>query len=104
MLRAFAIAGYDAAAETTRARRAPYAGRPGGDGLDAIQHGQLHAIEHGLCRALFDYTAMYYLAKQVFPREFADIDPVDELRKYHETYLPVRFEGTWMAKLAPSPS
>ena len=88
------LTGYDVPVETTRARLAPYAQRDGWAKLTAIRQGQLHAIEHGLCRALFDYTAMYYLAKQIFPGPFADIDPVDELRRYHEAFLPVRFEGT----------
>jgi iron complex transport system substrate-binding protein len=95
------LTGYDVAAETTQARLAPYAQRQGWPGLAAIRQGQLHAIEHGLCRALFDYVAMYYLAKQIYPAQFADIDPVDELRRYHEAWLPVAFDGTWMARLAP---
>ena len=95
------LTGYDVDVATTRARLAPYAQRQGWPELAAIRHGELHAIEHGLCRALFDYTATYYLAKQVFPDQFADIDPVAELRRYHEQFLPVAFEGCWMARLAP---
>ncbi|WP_158747256.1 ABC transporter substrate-binding protein [Acidisphaera sp. L21] len=92
------LTGYDVPAETTRARLAPYAQRQGWPQLSAIRNGQLHAIEHGLCRALFDYTAMYYLAKQIYPAQFADIDPVDELRQYHHDFLPVAFDGTWMIR------
>lgn len=95
------LTGYDAPVELTRARLAPYARRQGWPELAATRQGQLHAIEHGLCRALFDYTAAYYLAKQIYPAQFTDIDPVDELRRYHEAFLPVQFEGTWMARLAP---
>ena len=98
------ITGYDATAELTRSRLAPYAQRDGWANLAAIRAGELHAIEHGLCRALFDYTATYYLAKQLYPAEFADIDPVAELRRYHEHYLPVAFEGTWMTRLTPRSS
>ena len=95
------ITGYDAPVELTRARLAPYAQREGWPGLAAIKSGELHAIEHGLCRALFDYTATQYLAKQLYPDQFADIDPVAELRRYHEQFLPVTFEGTWMTRLTP---
>ena len=95
------LTGYNTPIATTRARLAPYAQREGWPGLAAIRQGELHAIEHGLCRALFDYTATYYLAKQVYPDQFADIDPVNELRRYHAQFLPVTFEGTWMARLAP---
>jgi ABC-type Fe3+-hydroxamate transport system substrate-binding protein len=94
------LTGYDAPIEVTRARLAPYAQRPGWPALTAIRGGELHAIEHGLCRALFDYTAMYYLAKQIYPAQFADIDPVGELRRYHEQFLPVAFGGCWMTRLA----
>ncbi len=95
------ITGYDAPVELTRARLAPYARRDGWPGLTAIRTGELHAIEHGLCRALFDYTATQYLAKQLFPAAFEDIDPVMELRRYHEHFLPITFEGTWMTRLNP---
>jgi iron complex transport system substrate-binding protein len=94
------MTGFDADLETTRRTLAPYARRPGWEGLTALRTGQLHAVEHGLARALFDYTAMLYVAKQIYPAHYADIDPVAELRLYHERYLPVTFEGTWMARLA----
>ncbi len=98
------LTGFDADEATTRARLAPYAKRQGWAELAAIRNGQLFAIEHGLCRALFDYTATQYIAKAIFPDRFADLDPVAELRRYHEQYLPVTFEGTWMTRLAPRPA
>jgi ABC-type Fe3+-hydroxamate transport system substrate-binding protein len=96
------LTGFDADITTTRARLAPYTQRHGWPELSAIRNGQLFAIEHGLSRALFDYTATYFIAKQLYPDRFADIDPVGELRQYHERYLPVTFEGTWMARLTPA--
>jgi len=33
--------------------------------------------------------------------QFADIDPVAELKAFNDTYLPVAFEGCWMARLTP---
>jgi ABC-type Fe3+-hydroxamate transport system substrate-binding protein len=95
------LTGFGADIATTRARLAPYAKRQGWSELTAIRDGQLFAIEHGLCRALFDYTATYFIAKQLYPDRFSDIDPVAELRRYHEQFLPVKFEGCWMARLAP---
>ena len=95
------LTGFDADEATTRARLQPYARRQGWPELAALRNGQLHAIEHGLCRALFDYTATQYIAKAIFPDRFADLDPVAELRRYHEQFLPVAFDGTWMARLTP---
>ncbi len=94
------LTGYGVALATARASLAPYARRPGWQGLAAIRTGEVYAIEHGLCRALYDYTAMQYLAKQLYPAAFRDIDPVAELRQYHERYLPVAFDGTWMMRAA----
>jgi ABC-type Fe3+-hydroxamate transport system substrate-binding protein len=96
------LTGFDADIATTRARLAPYAKRQGWPELTAIRNDQLFAIEHGLCRALFDYTATYFIAKQLYPDRFSDIDPVEELRRYHEQFLPVTFEGTWMARMTPT--
>ncbi|MCC6717360.1 MAG: ABC transporter substrate-binding protein [Acetobacteraceae bacterium] len=93
------LTGFDADIATTRARLAPYAQRQGWAGLAAIRTGQIFAIEHGLSRALFDYTAMQFIARQLWPAEFAEIDPEAELRHYHAQWLPVAFEGCWMARL-----
>ena len=95
------LTGFDADVSTTRARLAPYARRQGWAGLTAIQRGELYAMEHGLCRALFDYCPTYFIAQAIHPEAFADIDPVAELRRYHEQFLPVSFEGTWMTRLTP---
>lgn len=91
--------GYDTDLATTRASLAPYAARPGWADLTAIRAGEIHAIEHGLCRTLFDYVAMQYIAKRLYPSAFADIDPEKSFADYHAAYLPVPYSGTWMASL-----
>jgi ABC-type Fe3+-hydroxamate transport system substrate-binding protein len=88
--------GYGVTAEETRRSLAPYATRPGWPGLTAIRNGELHAIEHGLCRTLFDDTAALYIAKRAWPGAFEGMDPVAALADYHQRYLPVPFSGTWM--------
>jgi ABC-type Fe3+-hydroxamate transport system substrate-binding protein len=93
--------GYDATPDVTRASLAPYGRRAGWQALKAVRDGQIHAIEHGLARTLFDFVAMQYIAKQLYPAQFADVDPEAELRAYHARYLPVAYGGTWMLKLAP---
>ncbi|MGX9964151.1 ABC transporter substrate-binding protein [Roseomonas sp. F4] len=88
--------GYGVAPEETRRSLATYATRPGWSGLTAIRNGELHAIEHGLCRTLFDDTAMLYIARRAWPGAFEGMDPVAVLADYHARYLPVPFSGTWM--------
>jgi iron complex transport system substrate-binding protein len=93
--------GYDTPAETTRASLAPYARRTGWTNIRAVKSGEVHAIEHGLARTLFDFVAMQYIAKQLYPAAFADVDPEASFRAYHEKYLPVAYSGTWMLRLRP---
>jgi ABC-type Fe3+-hydroxamate transport system substrate-binding protein len=93
--------GYDATLEATRATLTPYAERPAWSGLSAVKAGEVHAIEHGLCRSLPDFAATRYVAKALYPKAFADVDPAKELALYHASYLPVPFEGVWFARWRP---
>lgn len=93
--------GYEATPEITRQSLAPYAQRAGWANLKAVRNGEIHAIEHGLCRTLFDFVAMQYIAKRLYPDAFRDVDPEASLRSYHEKYLPVAYSGTWMLSLKP---
>jgi ABC-type Fe3+-hydroxamate transport system substrate-binding protein len=77
--------GFDVDMETTRRSLAPYAQRPGWSGLPAIRNGELHAIDAGLARALCDWIGIQYIAKQLHPAAFADVDPEVELKRYYET-------------------
>jgi iron complex transport system substrate-binding protein len=93
--------GYDIPESETRASLMPYAQRPGWADLKAIKAGDVNAIEHGLARTLYDFVAMQYIGKRLYPEAFADVDPVSSFKAYHERYLPISFSGTWMLPLKP---
>lgn len=93
--------GYDTTPETTRASLLPYAQRPGWAGLKAVKDGNVNAIEHGLCRTLFDFVAFQYIGKRLYPDAFRDVDPDAAFKAYHAKYLPVAYSGTWMLSLVP---
>lgn len=93
--------GYDMTPEQTRASLAPYAARVGWADLSAVRSGNVNAIEHGLSRSLFDFVAMQYIGKRLYPAAFADVDPDASFRAYHEKYLPVAYGGSWMLPLKP---
>ena len=93
--------GYEATTEITRQSLAPYAQRAGWANIKAVKTGEVHAIEHGLCRTLFDFVAMQYIAKRLYPDAFRDVDPDASLRAYHDKYLPVAYSGIWMLPLKP---
>lgn len=92
--------GFDADLATTRAGLRRYVeGRAAWASVKAFREGRVHAIEHGLCRALADMAAIQYLGKALYPQAFADVDPTATLARYYERWLPVRFEGTWFTGL-----
>lgn len=93
--------GYEVDEETARATIMPYLDRPGWRDLAAVRARRVHAIQHGLARTLFDFTAMQMIAKRLYPEHFADVDPIAALRAYHERWLPIRFGGVWAVDLEP---
>jgi len=68
----------------TDERLKAYEARPGWSGLKAVEHGDLYAIHHGIARTLFDYVGMQFIAKAMYPAEFADVDPEASLRDYFD--------------------
>jgi ABC-type Fe3+-hydroxamate transport system substrate-binding protein len=94
-------AGYDFTPDVTRQSLQAYAQRPLWAGIKAVQTQQVHAIEAGLSRALVDFVGLQYIAKQIYPEAFKDVDPEASFRLYHAKYLPVPYAGTWMLGLKP---
>lgn len=88
--------GFDADPAVTEKRMAAYIARPGWSELPAVKHGGVHAIYHGGARTLSDYVYAQYIAKQLYPKAFADVDPAANIRSYYETWLPIRAEGVFV--------
>jgi len=91
--------GFGVSPALTNARLRAYLARPGWSGLSAVKNGRVYAIHHGIARTLFDYSGMQFFAKAMYPAQFTDIDPEASLRDYFSTWLPVRYDGTWMLQL-----
>lgn len=91
--------GYDVDPESARASLRQYLSRPGWSELPAVKAGNVFTIEHTLTRSLMDWISMQYIAKQLYPEQFADVDPEQSLRDYHAEFLPVAYSGTWMTRL-----
>lgn len=88
--------GFGVDPSVTRERIAAYLGRPGWAELPAVQRGEVHAIYHGGARTLSDYVYAQYMAKQLYPTAFADIDPARNLRDYYDTWLPIGADGVFV--------
>lgn len=83
----------------THERMQAYLGRPGWESLDAVKNGQIYGIYHGGNRTLYDYAFLQFLAKAMYPEAFADVDPQAALDRFFATYMPVKFQGTYMTQL-----
>lgn len=89
--------GFGADDKTTRQRLGAYAGRTGWDSLPAIRiPGGLHGIYHGGTRTLSDYVYAQYIAKQLYPEAFRDVDPARNLRDFYKRWLPIEADGIFM--------
>ncbi|KIP97889.1 iron ABC transporter substrate-binding protein [Pseudomonas fulva] len=82
-------------AETARQQLQAFASRPGWAQLPAIHDGRLYGVYQGASRSLGDFAMLQFIAKQLYPELFADLDPVANYLNYHRTYLPVAAEGTY---------
>lgn len=88
--------GFGADPAVTRERMKPYLERAGWSELPAVQNGSVHAIYHGGARTLSDYVYAQYIAKQLYPQAFADVDPARNIRDYYDRWLPIEAQGVFV--------
>lgn len=88
--------GFGASEELVRDRMKAYVERPGWSTLPAVQDGGVHAIYHGGSRTLSDFVYAEYIAKQLYPDAFKDVDPVADIRRYYDTWMPIKADGVFV--------
>jgi len=93
------LMGFGQTPDVTNGRMMPYTERAGWNGIKAVGNGEVHAVYHGGTRTLYDYSFLQYIAKQLYPQAFGDVDPVANLKAYYAKYLPIEAEGVFMQKL-----
>lgn len=69
--------------------------RAGWAELPAIRDGRLYGVYQGASRTLSDFAMIQFIAKQLYPDAFADVDPVANYFDYYAKYLPITPEGTF---------
>lgn len=91
--------GYYANPKESREFLYGFTDRPGWDTLDAVNNNRVYSIHHGLSRHIHDFVAVQYFAKCFYPDEFKDLDPDENLKEFHERFLPVEYSGVWMLSI-----
>ncbi len=70
--------------------------RAGWSSLSAYKSDEVYAIYHSLSRDAYDYVAIEYIAKMIWPDEFADLDPMKDLQEFYKKYIGFDIYGTWV--------
>lgn len=76
-----------------------FATRKGWGDLPAIRNGQLFGVYQGASRTLSDFAMVQFIAKQLYPEQFKDVDPLANYLAFYKSYLPVTPKGTFMIGL-----
>ncbi|AQU83520.1 MULTISPECIES: ABC transporter substrate-binding protein [unclassified Halomonas] len=95
------VMGIDIPREESQRRLAGFAERSGWSSLPAVQNGRLHGVYQGASRSITDAAMIEYFAQVTYPDLFEDLEPRQTYLDFHERYLPVVPEGTFMVT-APS--
>ena len=82
-----------------RARLEAFTTRPGWKELSAVKKDRVYGLFHNFSIQTTEFAGTQQLAKWLYPRTFADLDPEARLREFHERFMPVDFSGTWMIGL-----
>lgn len=90
------VVGFGAEPALARQRMTAYLGRPGWSELPAVINGQVFALYHGGARTLSDFIYAQYIAKQLYPDAFKDVDPAANIRTYYDTWLPIKADGVFV--------
>lgn len=82
-------------ADEARTKLTAFADRQGWSELPAIKNHHLYGVYQGASRTLSDFAMVQYIAKQLYPEQFNDVDPTANYLNYYNQYLPVKPEGTF---------
>lgn len=72
--------------------------RQGWAELPAVKNGRLYGIYQGASRTIADGAMIQFMAKQLYPELFADVNPLQTYLDFHKKYLPVVPKGSFMVE------
>ena len=93
------VLGYGTDEALAREHLEAYKTRDGWADLNAVKNNNMGGIYHDLSRHIFDFAGAQFLAKQLHPELFEDIDPEANLAEFFTKYMPVTLDGVWIFSL-----
>lgn len=67
--------------------------------VKAVQNGNVHAVWHQFYGAPYEFIPIQQFAKWFHPDLFADLDPEQTFRTFHEKFLPVTYKTGYFVSL-----
>ena len=93
------VLGYGADEELAREHLEAYKARDGWSDLSAVKNNRMGALYHDLSRHIFDFAGAQFLAKEIQPDIFADMNPEANLAEFFSRFMPVELDGVWTLSL-----
>ena len=93
------VLGYGADETLAKEHLEAYKTRDGWAELSAVKNDRMGALYHDLSRHIFDFAGAQFLAKQIQPEIFADLDPEGNLAEFFSRFMPVELDGVWTVSL-----
>nr|WP_319540687.1 ABC transporter substrate-binding protein [uncultured Methanospirillum sp.] len=90
--------GFTATNETAHDTLEPFKHRDGWESLSAIKNDRVSGVYIGIARDIMDFSAFQFAAKAIYPEEFKDVNPEQNLKDFYHTYMPLELSGVWMVE------
>ena len=97
------VLGYGADEALAREHLDAYRAREGWADLDAVKNSRMGALYHDLSRHIFDFAGAQFLAKEIHPELFGDLEPEKNLKEFFDRFMPVEADGVWTIRLDETP-
>lgn len=93
------VMGIDIPRAKAQRRLQGYTGRSGWKSLPAVQNNRVYGVYQGASRSITDGAMVEYFAQITYPELFNNLTPRQTYLDFHERYLPVVPDGTFMTTL-----
>lgn len=74
-----------------------YTQRAGWPDLAAVKTGRLHSLHFNYFVHPYNFAGVEAMAKFLYPKEFADLDPEKDMAEFFDKYMPVKYSGRFSA-------
>ncbi|MFA5032086.1 MAG: ABC transporter substrate-binding protein [bacterium] len=91
--------GYNVSKSEALSRLQDFTKRPGWENLQAVKNHRIYALSHEFIQHNMGFVGLEQIVKWLYPDEFKDINPEEDLQEFHNKFMPVPYNGVWMIGL-----